>query len=161
MPPLGKSQFSPAKRQREEKRAKKQEEKAARRQERRDRPPEAVSYVSARDIVGDLPSTEDAMRAMQERSSAPRAAAPMPARLFVGGLDVGVTSEMLRQAFASCGEVADAFVVTDRMSGVSRGFGFVTMVDRKDAPKAIAALDGTELAGRRIAVNVATEKPGR
>ena len=52
-------------------------------------------------------------------------------------------------------------MVTDRFSGQSRGFGFVTMVDRKDGAEAIAQLDGSVLDGSTIAVNVATDAPGR
>ncbi len=54
--------------------------------------------------------------------------------------------------------VSEASVVTDRDSGHSRGFGFVTMTDRKDAPRAIETLDGSDLDGRNIVVNVATER---
>ena len=56
------------------------------------------------------------------------------------------------------GEVSDAVVIEDRDTGRSRGFGFVTMADRKDASKAIDAMDGSELDGRTIVVNVATER---
>ena len=56
------------------------------------------------------------------------------------------------------GKVSDAAVVTDRDTGKSRGFGFVTMADRKDAAKAIDEMNGAELDGRAIVVNMATER---
>ncbi|HBQ14086.1 MAG TPA: RNA-binding protein [Myxococcales bacterium] len=82
----------------------------------------------------------------------------MPARLFVGGLSYDTTAQTLKSAFEEFGEVADAVVVTDRGTGNSRGFGFVTMANRRDAPKAIDGLTDSELDGRRIFVNTATER---
>jgi RNA recognition motif-containing protein len=65
---------------------------------------------------------------------------------------------MLREAFGAFGEVADAVVMVDRGTGQSRGFGFVAMRNRKEASAAVEALDGSELNGRRIGVNVATDR---
>jgi len=155
---MSRGQFSPAKRQREEQRARKQQQKAARRQQRRERGTQEVPVVSAQEIIGELPTSSEAMRAIDERARAPRAAPALPARLFVGGLQPTVTAEDLRTAFATIGPVIDVYVATDRDTGKPRGFAFVTMQDRKDAPRAITTLHGSELHGRTIAVNVATER---
>jgi len=64
----------------------------------------------------------------------------------------------LRNHFEPHGPVAEAVVITDRNSGASRNFGFVTVADRKAAPAVITALHHSELDGNRIVVNVATEK---
>ena len=79
-------------------------------------------------------------------------------KLFVGSLSWDTTGAALEEAFKAYGEVEEAIIVKDRDSGQSRGFGFVTMANRKDAPKAIEALHDSELDGRRIVVNVATER---
>jgi hypothetical protein len=155
---MSRGTYSPAKRQRETDKARKKQEKSERRRDRRERGPREIPVVSAAEITGDLPTTEQAMRAMEERAHEPRSASAIPCRLFVGGLSGRTTAEDLRATFAEFGPVADAFVVTDRETGSSRGFGFVTMENRKDAPKVIEQLDGTELDGRRIAVNAATER---
>lgn len=129
-----------------------------RRQERRERGPGEIEVVSAADVQRGLPSVEEAMRAIEARAQAPRAAATVPARLFVGGLADHVTEAMLREAFGRFGPVADAIVMVDRDSRRPRGFGFVTMADRKDATKAIENLDGTDFEGKTLAVNVATDR---
>ncbi len=79
-------------------------------------------------------------------------------KLFVGGLSWDTTDESLRVAFASCGRVVEAKVITGRDTGRSRGFRFVTMDSPASASKAIEELDGTELDGRRIRVNIAESK---
>lgn len=75
--------------------------------------------------------------------------------LYVGNLSWGTTEEDLRAAFAAIAEVLGCRVVVDRETGRSRGFGFVEVSDREQAARAISALDGTELDGRRIVVNEA------
>ena len=82
----------------------------------------------------------------------------MTKRLFVGGLAWGTDEFALRAAFERFGEVKDAAVITDAQSGRSRGFGFVTFNETADAERALEEMDGTELDGRRIAVNVAQER---
>ena len=82
----------------------------------------------------------------------------MPKKLFVGSLSWNINDHGLREAFEPFGEITEATVITDRDSGRSRGFGFVTFVDDEAADKAISALDGTELDGRPIKVNVARER---
>jgi RNA recognition motif-containing protein len=82
----------------------------------------------------------------------------MSKKLFVGSLSWGTNDEALRDAFAAHGQVSEAVVISDRDTGRSRGFGFVTFEDDEAADKAIAALNGTELDGRTIRVDVAQAK---
>ena len=82
----------------------------------------------------------------------------MSKKLFVGSLSWNTNDEGLRNAFSAHGEVSDAVVISDRDTGRSRGFGFVTFEDDEAADKAIAALNGTELDGRTIRVDVAQAK---
>ncbi|QQR91241.1 MAG: RNA-binding protein [Myxococcales bacterium] len=79
----------------------------------------------------------------------------MSKKLFVGSLAWATTSDTLRGAFASFGEIEDAVVINDRATGRSRGFGFVTFADDEAADKAVKELDGSELDGRTIRVNEA------
>jgi cold-inducible RNA-binding protein len=85
----------------------------------------------------------------------------MSKKLFVGGLSWGTTDDGLHQAFARFGEIVEAKVITDRETGRSRGFGFVTFVNDEGASKAISEMDGTELDGRTIKVNEAEDKGPR
>jgi RNA recognition motif-containing protein len=82
----------------------------------------------------------------------------MSKKLFVGSLSWDTNDEGLRNAFATHGEISEAVVVSDRDTGRSRGFGFVTFEDDEAADKAVAALNGTELDGRTIRVDVAQAK---
>lgn len=79
-------------------------------------------------------------------------------RLFVGGLPFATSDEELRALFEAHGQVASASVVMDRMTGRSRGFGFVDMPNDEEGQKAIRSLNGTSLGGRSIAVNEAREQ---
>ena len=79
-------------------------------------------------------------------------------KLFVGGLSWGTTDETLRRAFEAFGEVEDARVITDRETGRSRGFGFVSFVQDADADTAKSQMDGSELDGRTIRVDEAHDK---
>ena len=79
----------------------------------------------------------------------------MAKKLYVGGLSYTTTQDGLMQAFAQVGSVASATIITDKMSGRSRGFGFVEMANDEDAPKAIDMWNGKELDGRRLTVNEA------
>ncbi len=82
----------------------------------------------------------------------------MAVKLFIGSLAFSTSTERLREAFARIGTVESASVVTDRDTGRSRGFGFVEMATAEEANEAVARLNGTELDGRRIKVELA--KPG-
>jgi cold-inducible RNA-binding protein len=79
-------------------------------------------------------------------------------RLFVGGLAWATDDEGLRAAFEQFGEVTDAKVITDRDTGRSRGFGFVTFAEESSAQEAIEKMDNAELEGRNIKVNEARER---
>jgi len=85
----------------------------------------------------------------------------MAKKLFVGGLSWETTDAGLRTAFASYGEITEAKVITERDSGRSRGFGFVTFARDEDADAAISKMDGSSLDGRAIKVNEAQEKSPR
>ena len=82
----------------------------------------------------------------------------MSKKLFVGGLSWGTTDEGLNGAFSRFGEIAEAKVITDRETGRSRGFGFVTFANDEAATSAINEMNGTELDGRTIKVNEAEDK---
>jgi RNA recognition motif-containing protein len=87
----------------------------------------------------------------------------MSNKLFVGNLSFDVTENDLNDAFAAYGAVTETNLMMDRTAGRSRGFGFVTMSTAEEAQKAIAALNGKELKGRALTVNVARpreERPG-
>ncbi|MBC8073717.1 MAG: RNA-binding protein [Deltaproteobacteria bacterium] len=79
----------------------------------------------------------------------------MSTKLFVGGLSWGTTDDRLKEAFARFGDVTEAKIITDRETGRSRGFGFVTYADPTVAQQAMKELDGQELDGRTIRVNEA------
>jgi heterogeneous nuclear ribonucleoprotein A1/A3 len=85
----------------------------------------------------------------------------MAKKLFVGGLSWDTTDDGLRQAFAPYGEISEAKVITDRATGRSRGFGFVTFSQDENAKTAISKMDGTSLDGKTIKVNEAQEKAPR
>ena len=83
----------------------------------------------------------------------------MGKKLFVGGLSWNTTDDGLRQAFERFGNVDDVRVITDRETGRSRGFGFVTFGEDEAATSAMSEMDGVELDGRTIKVNEAQDKP--
>lgn len=76
-------------------------------------------------------------------------------KLYVGNLPYSVDGEGLKTLFAEAGEVVEAIVISDKFSGRSKGFGFVTMKDEAAAEKAIKDMDGKEVEGRALKVNVA------
>jgi|SRR6185503_1989455 len=82
-------------------------------------------------------------------------------RLYVGNLSFHAQNDAVREAFSKHGTVTDVHVVTDRESGRSRGFGFVTMSTPDEATSAIAAMNGAMLDGRPLKVNEAEERPAR
>ena len=82
----------------------------------------------------------------------------MSKKLFVGGLSWGTTDEGLHGAFSRFGEIVEAKVITDRETGRSRGFGFVTYSNDESAVTAINEMNGVELDGRSIKVNEAEDK---
>ena len=79
-------------------------------------------------------------------------------KLYVGNLSWGVNDDSLKAAFAEFGEIASAQVAIDRMTGRSRGFAFVEFTNAEDAAKAVEGLNGRELDGRELRVNIAMPK---
>lgn len=85
----------------------------------------------------------------------------MGTKIYVGNLPWQSTDEQLEALFAEHGEVTDAKIVTDRDTGRSRGFGFVTMAESTAAQAAIAAINGHAIDGRNLVVNEAHEQGAR
>lgn len=85
----------------------------------------------------------------------------MGKRLYVGNLSYRTTDDMLKETFAGAGEVGDAKVISDKMTGRSKGFGFVEMVTDEDAQKAIEMFNGKDLDGRNLTVNEARPMESR
>ena len=81
--------------------------------------------------------------------------------IYVGNLAYATTDDGLKAAFAAFGEVTAVRVVTDRMTGRSKGFGFVEMPDDAQAKAAIEALNGNEIGGRKAVVNEARPREER
>jgi RNA recognition motif-containing protein len=75
--------------------------------------------------------------------------------IYVGNLPFGISEDDLRQAFETYGQVTSATVIKDKLSGKSKGFGFVEMSTPADAENAINGLNGKEFKGRTITVNEA------
>ena len=82
-------------------------------------------------------------------------------KLYVGGLPYSVSDSQLSGLFSGHGTVESARVITDRMTGRSKGFGFVEMSAQSEAEAAIEALNGTDLEGRNITVNEAKPRESR
>ncbi len=82
----------------------------------------------------------------------------MSKKLFVGNLSWNTGDEQLQDAFAQFGEILEARVITDRDTGRSRGFGFVTFENNEAGEKAMQAMHGSDLDGRPLRVNEATER---
>src|SRR6476660_1888333 len=85
----------------------------------------------------------------------------MSTKLFVGNLSFDITENDLQDAFAAHGTVVEANLMVDRATGRPRGFGFVTMGSPEEAQKAIEALNGAQLDGRSLTVNVARPREER
>lgn len=84
-------------------------------------------------------------------------------KLYVGNLPWSMNNDSLKEMFSVAGEVVEAIVITDRMSGRSKGFGFVTFATEEAAQKAITEMNEKDIEGRKIIVNVAKpreERPG-
>ena len=85
----------------------------------------------------------------------------MSNKLFVGNLSFNTTENDLQDAFAAHGTVTETNLMMDRMTNRPRGFGFVTMSSAEEAQKAIEALNGKEMDGRALTVNVAKPREER
>ena len=79
----------------------------------------------------------------------------MNKRLYVGGIPYSSTEDSLKDAFSQAGEVTSVRIILDRMTGRSRGFGFVEMATEEEAQKAIELFDGKDFDGRTLVVNEA------
>ena len=82
-------------------------------------------------------------------------------KLYVGNLSFNTTENDLQDAFSAHGTVTEANLITDRETGRARGFGFVTMSSDEEANKAVEALNGAELDGRALTVNIARPREER
>ncbi|KAI5660009.1 hypothetical protein M9H77_28802 [Catharanthus roseus] len=98
------------------------------------------------EISASRPSILQAIRCMSQ------------SKLFIGGISYQSDESSLREAFSKYGDVVEARIITDRDTGRSRGFGFVTFTSSEEASAAIQALDGQELHGRRVRVNFANDR---
>ena len=85
----------------------------------------------------------------------------MNSKLFVGNLSFNTTENDLQDAFAAFGTVTEANLMVDRMTNRPRGFGFVTMSSDEEAQKAVEGLNGRELDGRALTVNIARPREER
>ncbi len=88
----------------------------------------------------------------------------MAKKLFVGGLPWATTNDDLKDLFSQAGTVASATIITDKMTGRSRGFGFVEFESDADADNALNMFNGKEYNGRNLVVNEAkpmTDRPQR
>lgn len=79
----------------------------------------------------------------------------MAKKLYVGGLPYATTDTELKEAFAQCGNVESAVIIMDKMSGRSKGFGFVEMSSDEEAQKAVETMNGKDFGGRTLTVNEA------
>ncbi len=85
----------------------------------------------------------------------------MAKKLYVGGLPYSTTQDELQNAFAQAGTVSSATVIIDKMSGRSKGFGFVEFASDDEAEKAIEVWNGKDLGGRTLTVNEARPMEAR
>ncbi|MCK9345031.1 MAG: RNA-binding protein [Candidatus Pacebacteria bacterium] len=79
----------------------------------------------------------------------------MAKKLYVGGIPYSSTEDDLKAAFAEMGEVTSSAIIIDKMTGRSKGFGFIEMANDADADKAIAEMNGKDFQGRTLTVNEA------
>jgi RNA recognition motif-containing protein len=79
----------------------------------------------------------------------------MSKKLFIGNIEWGATEDDLKELFGKHGDIEEAIIIKDKMSGRSKGFGFVTFANEEDADKAMEELNGHELNGRALVVNEA------
>ena len=85
----------------------------------------------------------------------------MATKLYIGNLSYSTNDDQLKEVFSQAGEVTSATVITDKMSGRSRGFGFVEMADEASAQKAVEMFNGYKLDDRELVVNEARPQTDR
>ena len=112
-----------------------------------------IVRAKVRSLVGDSVHAQTNIQFIQFSFPA-RDITRMPVKLFVGGIPYRATDEELKQHFSQAGEVLCLYSM-DRETGRPRGFAFVEMTDDAAADKAISMFDGSDMGGRRIAVNKA------
>ncbi len=146
-----------SKRDREAARDRKKQEKEERL--RRNRSSSSQGFAAGdRDIVAPMPQlAEVKLEDINISGVAPRGpkSAKGPTKLFVGGLDWNTEQEQLKAAFSSFGPLREVTVVSDRYTGRSRGFGFVTFENPADAAVALKQMNGADLDGRSLRVTPA------
>jgi hypothetical protein len=152
--------YAGGKRQREAERDRKKKEKLERLRHNRAMRAQGVDTSAGPGLDGGdgkLPEVklEDIQISVAPR---PKRGTVGPIKLFVGGLSWDTTTEDLTNAFAKFGAIVDATVILDRATGRSRGFGFVTFEKPPDANEAVKAMNGAELDGRILKVNLAESR---
>ncbi|NBX75923.1 MAG: RNA-binding protein [Proteobacteria bacterium] len=85
----------------------------------------------------------------------------MPKKLYIGNLSYEITDDELHQVFSQCGQVLSAKVIKDRDTGRSKGFGFVEMPNDDEATHAVDRMNGFDLKGRALVVDIAREPEKR
>lgn len=85
----------------------------------------------------------------------------MSKKIYVGNMNYSTDETSLKDLFAGFGNVLSAKIITDQMTGRSKGFGFIEMENDAEASEAINSLNGKEFAGRNLKVNEAIDKPRR
>jgi RNA recognition motif-containing protein len=85
----------------------------------------------------------------------------MATKLYVGGLPYSTQEDALRELFAQAGNVMSAVIIKDKMSGRSKGFGFVEMSTTEEAQNAVSMFNGQEFEGRKLTVNEARPMEAR
>ena len=85
----------------------------------------------------------------------------MATKLYVGGLPYSTQEDALKELFAQAGSVTSAVIIMDKMSGRSKGFGFVEMSTDEEAQKAVSMMNGQEFEGRKLTVNEARPMEAR
>ncbi len=103
------------------------------------------------ELMDDEDSTEDSEE--PERKS--KAVGSTPNKVYVGNLPFSVNQEELKKLFSSYGEISEATVISDKFSGRSKGFGFVTFAKKKDADKAVSEMNDKDMQGRPLKVSEA------
>jgi RNA recognition motif-containing protein len=147
--------YTGGKRQREADRARRKKDKEERLRHNRELRARGIDPTAGGDEVGGeapLPEVklEDVVISVPSR---PRRDTGGPTKLFVGGLSWNTTSDDLRAAFTPFGTIVDVMVISDRATGRSRGFGFVTFEASASADEAVKQMNGKELDGRSLKVN--------
>ena len=153
---MARTNHAAGKRQREAEKARKKRDKAERLRRNRATRDGGIPIGSADEMQ--LAGDDDVDPLAPPGSNQGSRSSGPPTKLFVGGLSWDTNEEGLRNFFEQVGEVVEATIILDRDTGESRGIGFVTMADRKVATRAIKELNGQELDGRSLRVDLSVER---